>query len=92
MNTSDIVFLAEVRAYCDSPKRLQSVIEAAVSGLSDKMEQVSQQSADMEIVANIAMHDKLFKGKERFLADKLEKWNGRTAVIWDDVIDKLRNK
>jgi hypothetical protein len=46
----------------------------------------------MEVVASMAMNTRLFKGNEKFLVDKLEKWKSRTALRWDDQIAKLKEK
>jgi hypothetical protein len=46
----------------------------------------------MEVIASMAMNTRLFKGNENFLAQKLEKWNGKTSLRWDDQIAKLKEK
>jgi hypothetical protein len=46
----------------------------------------------MEIVASMAMNNQLFKGNEKFLADKLEGWKHMNGLKWDAQIAKLREK
>ena len=49
-------------------------------------------AVDMEVVASMALNTRLFKGNEKFLADKLEGWKHMNGLKWDDQINKLREK
>jgi hypothetical protein len=40
----------------------------------------------------MALNTRLFKGNERFIADKLEKWKHMNSTRWDDQIKRLREK
>jgi hypothetical protein len=92
MNIEDQKFLSEVAHRSRDPVMMQSIILSAIGGLKVKSEQVREHAVDMEVVANMAMETRLFKGNERFIADKLEKWKHMNGLKWDDHIKKLREK
>jgi len=92
MNIEDQKFLSEVAHRSKDPVMMQSIILSAIGGLKVKSEQVRAHAVDMEVVANMAMETRLFKGNERFIADKLEKWKHMNGLRWDDHIKKLREK
>jgi hypothetical protein len=92
MNTEDIKFLNEVAKRSQDPTMMRSIINSALGGCEHNARQASKQAADMEVVASMALNTRLFKGNEKFLADKLESWKHRTALRWDDQIEELRKK
>jgi hypothetical protein len=92
MNEEDVKFLSEVAHRAKDPAMMQSIIMSAVSGIRRNAEEVRKHAVDMEVVANMAMNTRLFKGNERFLADKLEGWKHMNGLRWDDQIAKLRGK
>jgi hypothetical protein len=92
MTLDDEHFLHEVAHRSKDPVMMQSIILSAIGGLKVKSEQVRAHAVDMEVVANMAMETRLFKGNERFIADKLEKWKHMNGLKWDDHIKKLREK
>ena len=92
MSEDDLKFLAEVAHRAKDPVMMQSIIMSAVGGVRRNAEEVRKHAVDMEVVASMAMNARLFKGNEKFLADKLEKWKDRTALRWDDQIVSLREK
>jgi hypothetical protein len=92
MNIEDQKFLSEVAHRSKDPVMMQSIILAAVAGVKRRAEEVREHAVDMEVVANMAMETRLFKGNERFIADKLEKWKHMNGLKWDDHIKKLREK
>lgn len=92
MTPEDIKFLQEVRVRSRDPEMMNRIIDVAINGLQDISRQANERAADMEVIASMAMNTRLFKGNENFLAQKLEKWHGKTALRWDDQIEKLKGK
>jgi hypothetical protein len=92
MTEDEIKFFAEVRRRSQDPDVMRQIINVATRGLEDKMYQTRNHAVDMEVVASMAMNARLFKGNEKFLADKLESWKAFNGLRWDDQITKLREK
>lgn len=92
MNIEDQKFLSEVAHRSKDPVMMQSIVLSAIGGMKRNAEEVRKHAVDMEVVANMAMETRLFKGNERFIADKLEKWKHMNGLKWDDYIKKLREK
>jgi hypothetical protein len=92
MTDDEIKFLNEVAHRSQDPTMMRSIINSAVGGCEYNARKACEQAADMEVVASMALNTRLFKGNEKFLADKLEKWKDRTALRWDDQIVSLREK
>lgn len=92
MTPEDMKFLREVAERSQDPTMMRSIINSALGGLEHNARKAREQAADMEVVASMALNTRLFKGNEKFLADKLEKWKDRTALRWDDQIAKLKEK
>lgn len=92
MKQDDINFLSEVAHRAKDPDMFRSIILTLVSGVQRNAEEVRKHAVDMEIVASMAMNNRLFKGNEKFLADKLEGWKHMNGLKWDDQIAKLREK
>ena len=92
MNIDDETFLYEVAIRSKDPAMMQRIILAAVAGVKRRAEEVRHHAVDMETVASMALNTRLFKGNERFIADKLEKWKHMNSTRWDDHIKKLREK
>jgi hypothetical protein len=90
MTEEDMKFLSEVANRAKDPVMMQSIIMSAVGGVRRNAEEVRKHAVDMEIVASMAMNTRLFKGNEKFLADKLEGWKHMHGLKWDDQIAKLR--
>jgi dihydrodipicolinate synthase/N-acetylneuraminate lyase len=83
-------FLAEVASRATDQEMLQAIIAAAVSGVRRHAEEVRKHAVDMEVVASMALNSRLFKGNEKFVAEKLEQWKHMNGLKWDDQIAKLR--
>lgn len=92
MNEEELKFLAEVANRAKDPIMMQSIIMSAVGGVRRNAEEVRKHAVDMEVVASMAMNTRLFKGNEKFLADKLEGWKHMNGLKWDEQIAKLREK
>jgi hypothetical protein len=92
MTEEDLKFLSEVARRAREPAMLRSIIFSAIGGIERNAEEVRKHAVDMEVVASMAMNTRLFKGNEKFLADKLEGWKHMNGLRWDDHIAKLREK
>ena len=92
MNIEDQKFLSEVAHRSKDPVMMQSIILSAIGGLKVKSEQVREHAVDMETVASMALNTRLFKGNERFIADKVESWKHMNSNRWDNQIERLREK
>ena len=75
-------FLALVRRYVSQDAEIAPLVaEAASQGVSDALTEALQRAADMETALAVAMA-KRHKGADALIHDKLNKWNGRTALDW----------
>jgi hypothetical protein len=92
MNEEELKFLSEVARRAKDPDMLRSIIFSAIGGVQRNAEEVRKHAVDMEVVASMAMNTRLFKGNEKFLADKLESWKHMNGLKWDDHIAKLKEK
>ncbi len=92
MNEDEMKFLSEVARRAQDPVMLQSIIMSAVGGVRRNAEEVRKHAVDMEVVASMALNARLFKGNEKFLADKLESWKHMNGLKWDEQIARLREK
>lgn len=92
MTEEEMKFLSEVARRAQDPVMMQSIIMSAVGGIRRNAEEVRKHAVDMEVIASMAMNTRLFKGNEKFLADKLEGWKHMNGLKWDAQIAKLREK
>ena len=92
MTEEEMKFLSEVTRRAQDPVMMQSIIMSAVGGIRRNAEEVRKHAVDMEVIASMAMNTRLFKGNEKFLADKLEGWKHMNGLKWDEQIAKLREK
>ena len=92
MTEEEMKFLSEVARRAQDPVMLQSIIMSAVGGVRRNAEEVRKHAVDMEVVASMALNARLFKGNEKFLADKLESWKHMNGLKWDEQIARLREK
>ena len=92
MTQDDLKFLSEVASRSQDPTMMRSIINSAIGGCEHNTRKACEQAADMEVVASMALNTRLFKGNEKFLAEKLEKWKDKTALRWDDQIAALKEK
>lgn len=89
----ELAFLASVRAYTESdPSNLEKLIRVATEGIVARGAAIRAHAVDMEAIASMALNTRLFKGNDKFIADKLESWKHMNGLCWDDQIKKLRSK
>jgi hypothetical protein len=92
MTEDELQFLSEVSRRSKDKAMMQSIIMCAINGLELSAIEAHLRASDMEVVANMALNNKLFKGNEHFIAHKLEQWQGKTSIKWDSQIAKLKEK
>lgn len=93
MTEPDIKFVLMVENYIlANPHIVGETVFAIQRGITNAFAEASSRAADMETTAAITLNARLFKGNETFIADKLEKWKGKTALRWGDQLAALRSK
>ena len=92
MNIDEQKFLLEVEHRAKDPETARAIINSAINGMHNRAVENREHAVDMETVASMALNTRLFKGNERFIADKLEKWKHMNSNRWDDQIKTLREK
>ena len=93
MKETDWQFLQGVKLYVENNPHIVAQLNNAIqSGINEALNAACAQAADMEATAAMALNARLFKGNQNFIADKLEKWKGKTALRWDDQIKALRKE
>ena len=89
MTEQEILFLFTVRDTCKAnPEMVAEVVQAANAGLRDRFDEMRELSANIEVVASLAMARRT-KSLDKALLAKLKQVNGKSFVRWDDDISKL---
>lgn len=82
-------FLTMVEGYIKSdPEAAAYVSDYVARGLNASRKEAMERAADMEVALSVMIAQR-YKGRETLVLDKLRKWNGRSALRWDDVINDL---
>lgn len=90
MNSKHTNFLNQVANYVkENPDVAAYVSDAVAQGLQEKLKESNERAADMEVALSV-MVAKRYKDRESLVLNKLEKWNGRSALRWDSVIEMLK--
>ena len=76
-------FLDYVRRYIEQdPEAAAYVADHAQAGLRSALNKAYERAADMEVALS-ALATKRYKGADALVKQKLEKWEGKTALRWD---------
>lgn len=76
-------FFDYVRQYIEKdPDAAAHVAGYAQAGLRAKLQQTMERAADMEVALSV-LATKRYKGADALVKQKLEKWEGKTALRWD---------
>lgn len=76
-------FLAYVRNYIEQdPEAAAFVADHAQAGLRAALSKAYERAADMEVALSV-LATKRYKGADDLVRQKLEKWEGKTALRWD---------
>ena len=82
-------FLEIVRNYIGKdPEAAAYVSDSVAAGLNASRKQVLERAADMEVALSVMIAQR-YKGREALVLSTLRKWNGHSALRWDDVIAQL---
>lgn len=93
MKIEDMQFLASIEAWVNkNPDKMHLVVNAAQSGLTQRLSDMHLRAVDMETVAAIALESKLLKTKYWYLVELLKKWAGKTSLNFDTLIKELEQK
>lgn len=89
----ELKFLISLKDFVkENPSLVAAVIQCIEDGMTDALKESSERAADMETIVAMALNTRMFKGNETFIADKLKKWNGRSALKWDAQIEALTKR
>lgn len=85
-------FLNYVKGYITKHPEVGAVVSDYVAaGITEALKESNQRALDME-VALVAATAVRYKNANALILDKLKKWQGKTAIRWDDLIKKLESK
>lgn len=93
-NPSHDAFFRYVAEYVEKhPTVAPHVGKAVEHGLSSALMKTNQRAADMEVALMFALVGKRAGSQHRwFIAEKLRKWAGQTALNWDKQLAKLERE
>lgn len=85
-------FLELVRSYIKQDPEVSAYISDHIAiALRESRREVLERAADMEVALSVMIASR-YKGREKLVLDKLRKWNGKSALRWDDTITQLETK
>ena len=92
MDLKHMAFMQQVQAYVEKYPEVGAYVSDFVArGIESSRIDVLHRAADMEVALSVAIA-KRWPGREELILSKLKKWNGRSAVPWDDTIAMLEKK
>ena len=87
--SNHIQFLRYVQDYIEAnPEAGAYVSEYVANGIDLSRREALQRAADME-VALMARMTKGFRNRDALILGKLRLWQGKTCLVWDNVIEKM---
>lgn len=85
-------FLDYVRRYIEQdPEAAAYVADHAQAGLRAALSKAYERAADMEVALSV-LATKRYKGADALVKQKLEKWEGKTALRWDWLTHNVEGK
>lgn len=83
-------FYLYIQSYIEkNPECGAYVSDFVAKGIEKARKQANERAADMEVALSVALAKK-FKNGNDVILDKLQKWNSKCSLRWDDTIDLLR--
>ena len=83
-------FYLYVQSYIEkNPECGAYVSDFVAKGIEKARKQANERAADMEVALSVALA-KRFKNSNDVILSKLEKWNSKASLRWDDTIELLR--
>lgn len=87
-----LVLISSIKmAILDDPSIVGDIANIMTVALQDYARMQSERAGDMEVALSVAIASR-FKNRESLILSKLQKWNGKAALRWDDVIQMLESK
>lgn len=74
-----------------NPEVAAYVSDAVADGLDKNRKEALERAADMEVALCVALA-KRYNNREALILDKISKWNGKSALRWDDTIKMLEER
>jgi hypothetical protein len=91
MKQSDIMFLKQIEIYTsENPEVAAYINDYVASGLRKALSEAKGRAADMEVALAVAIEPS--KKSDGIVLSMLKKWQGKTSLIWDSVIERLEGK
>jgi hypothetical protein len=84
------VYLYVCNTLKNNPKLLMWVLKGATDGVAIAVDQARRDQLDWEVIASMAVNNRLLGGNELFLADKIDVLKPRASLNWGWYVDKLR--
>ena len=82
-------FLELVENYIKrDPEAAAYVSDYVAQGLNASRKEVLERAAEMEVALSVMIAQR-YKGRETLVLGQLRKWNGKSALRWDDAINDL---
>ena len=95
LNNDDRLFLQSVMERVRNKPELGNwVISAVTDAYTARIREEATRASDMEMVASMALHSRLFNGNEGFIHDKVEPYHkaGHTSINWTTTLEMLKSK
>ena len=92
LNSEDALFLQDLtRRVREKPELVQYITNALTVGVCEAVNRQRTRADDMEVAASMALHTRLFKGNEKFIAQKIRLYSDKkqSALRWDEVLERL---
>ena len=85
-------FLIFVRDFVhENPEVAAYISDFVAAGLEASRKELLERAADMEVALAVALA-KRYHHRETLILDKISKWNGKSALRWDDTIKMLEER
>lgn len=92
MDLKHMAFLQQVQEYVEKYPEVGAYVSDFVArGIEASRMEAMHRAADMEVALTVALA-KRYNGREDLILQKLNKWNGRSAIRWDETISMLEGK
>jgi hypothetical protein len=91
MQLDEELLLKTVAAKLTNKPEFAVELYAAIhQGLQNSVRELKHQAADMETVAVMSLHARLFKNQKGYIANLLEKHKDKSFTYFDSLIEELR--
>ena len=92
LSSEDAMFIQEItHRVKEKPELTSAIITAITNGVTESVNRQRQKASDMEVVASMALHQRLFKGNNKFIASKIRQYHdkGQTSIDWSTTLENL---